>query len=102
MKNPAEKAAIVYTKNGGLYVENRKWYTSKGRAAAAMRKATKYDGSPKYPEGDYEVLTISEYRKLDVMVETRNILNPDAGVIMIRLSQKGSACDPGTERYHSM
>jgi len=35
-------------------------------------------------------------------VETRNILNPDFGPIMISLHNKGGCCDPGTERYHSM
>ena len=52
---------------------------------------------------DFEVLSYSEFQeKYDPLVETKNILNPSAGPIMIRLSEKGGCTDPGTERYHSM
>ena len=93
-----EKSFIVYTGAGGLYREGS--YTSAGRARAAMRKATKYDGSPKYPEPDYEVMTVTEFNKRDVMVTTHNLMNGKA--VQIRLSDKGSCCDPGTERYFTM
>lgn len=35
-------------------------------------------------------------------VYTRNMLNPDAGLIPIAAGAFGTACDPGTERYHCM
>ena len=35
-------------------------------------------------------------------VETKNILNPEAGVIMIDRASKGGCTDPGTETYHCM
>jgi hypothetical protein len=35
-------------------------------------------------------------------VETFNLLNPQAGKVMIARCQKGGCCDPGTERYWTM
>lgn len=37
---------------------------------------------------------------IDHMVETVNIMT--GGKCMIRASEKGGCCDPGTERYHCM
>jgi hypothetical protein len=93
------RAAIVHTNS--LYIE--KTYSSVNRAKAAMKRAKRWDKvTPKYPEAEYQVMTLEEYREADVMVETYNLLNPKAGPIMIRKSQKNTCCDPGTERYHSM
>ena len=36
------------------------------------------------------------------MVETYNMLNPEAGVVMIEAHLKGGCCDPATETYHCM
>jgi hypothetical protein len=36
------------------------------------------------------------------MVETYNMLNPEAGVVMIEAYLKGGCCDPATNLYHSM
>lgn len=35
-------------------------------------------------------------------IETRNILNPEAGPLMIARRNKGGCTDPGTETYHCM
>lgn len=93
-------AFIVHTANDTLVVEKR--YATVGAAKAAMTRAKKRNGSPKYPATTHEVMTLEQFQEADVMVETYNILNPGAGPIMIRKSQKGGCCDPGTERYHCM
>ena len=36
------------------------------------------------------------------LVETYNMLNPDAGPVMIKAYLKGTCCDPATETYHCM
>ena len=77
-------------------------YSSVNRAKAAMKRSKFHSGKQRFPEGEYVVMTIEEWHEADVMVETYNILNPKAGPIMIRKSQKGGCCDPGTERYHCM
>ncbi len=41
-------------------------------------------------------------RDIDVMVATTNILGVKGNVVMIKKSQLGGCCDPGTERYHCM
>ena len=42
-------------------------------------------------------------RRLDAHpVETRNLLNPEAGPIKISAADRGGCCDPGTETYWSM
>lgn len=51
---------------------------------------------------DWQVISTEAFRANEPMVETRNILNPEAGPIMIRISEKGGCTDPGTERYHTM
>ncbi len=48
---------------------------------------------------DYQASAAYAYSQ--EMVETQNILNPGK-VIMIRRCDKGTASDPGTERYHTM
>jgi len=77
-------------------------YSSKGRAQAAMNRSKFQSGKQRYPASEYQVMTIEEWQEADVMVETINILNPSAGPIMIRKSEQGGCCDPGTERYHCM
>lgn len=49
----------------------------------------------KNPDRKYTVMQRDEYR--DPMVETKNLLNGKS--CKIRLSQVGTCCDPGTERY---
>lgn len=51
---------------------------------------------------EWQVIPVQQYRDNEPMVETRNILNPAGGPIMIRLSEKGTCTDPGTELYHTM
>jgi hypothetical protein len=91
---------IVYTANDSLYVEKR--YATVGAAKAAMTRTKKRDGSPKYPATTHEVMSLEQFQEADVLVETYNMLNPKGGKVMIRKSQKGSCCDPATERYHCM
>ena len=54
----------------------------------------------KYPMA--KVVSEVEFRASEPMVETRNLMNPSAGPIMIRASEKGGCTDPGTERYWAM
>lgn len=68
---------------------------------AAKAQRTKAIKAGKLNE-DWKVISVEEFNANEPMVETRNILNPDAGPIMIRISQRGGCCDPGTETYHSM
>jgi len=100
-----ERAMIIHlasnhraTKNGCPIAA----YSSVGRAQAAMNRSKFRSGAQRWPAADYKVMTIAEWQEADVMVETVNILNPAAGPIMIRKSEKGGCCDPGTERYHCM
>lgn len=69
---------------------------AKTAIAALVRKSKDY-----YTKDDFAVMTFDEFQeKHNPMVETRNLLNPDAGPIMIRKSELGGVNDPGTERYH--
>lgn len=79
-----------------------KSYRTLGMAQGAMKRTKKRNGTPKYPADQYEAMSIEDWRAQDYEVETVNILNPKAGPIKIRRSQKGGCCDPGTERYHCM
>ena len=80
-----------------LYVEKR-FDTLGGAKASLTRKYSKGRNGHLMAVTDVETFN----NEIDYEVETRNILNPEAGVIMIRKSLKGTACDPGTERYHTM
>lgn len=53
-----------------------------------------------YPTRDAACKSVYPYGR--EMLETRNILNPEAGPIMIARSEKGGCTDPGTETYHCM
>ena len=59
----------------------------------------------KFPDRKFAIIPVDFYNQrrddFDPMVQTTNMLNPGS-VVMIRASQKGGCCDPGTERYHSM
>lgn len=100
MSNKKEAGFIVHIAS---HHTTGKRYSSVKIAQNAMNKALRWDKvTPKYPAADYVVMGLEEYVAKDVEVETYNILNPKAGPIMIKRSQKGGCCDPGTERYHCM
>ena len=91
-----------------VVVNTKTWYVlgqfetlgaAKRSATCAMKRVKR---SKKEEWYDYVAMSIEEFREGDTLVETRNLLNPDAGPIMIRRSQKGGCCDPGTETYWSM
>ncbi len=50
----------------------------------------------------FAIDTYDNWAASDPIVETYNLLDPDKKPVKIRLSEKGSCCDPATERYHSM
>ena len=56
--------------------------------------------SKRYP--NCQVVSCEWFDANEPMVETYDMLNPDAGTFLIPASQKGTCCDPGTERYHCM
>lgn len=68
-----------------------KAYSSKGRAEAAMRKL----GIVGCVAG-----TAEEYHAADYPILVKNILT--GLTVTIMQSERGSACDPSTERYHCM
>jgi len=84
-------------------------YDSEAKATRALlnarEKGWKID-KRKYPQSTVDRLTViskEEFDLADVEVETFNMLNPDAGPIMIKRSLKGNPIhDPACEGYHSM
>lgn len=68
-------------------------YTSAGRARGAMKRMG-------MDPSEWEVIDREEFERRDIMVETKNLMNGKK--MMIRLSEKGTCTDPGTERYWSM
>ncbi len=50
----------------------------------------------------WKVDTLENYQNNEPMVETYNMLDPERKPFNIRMSDKGTCCDPATESYHSM
>ena len=72
------------------------------RGAKTARAAIVRKSNGKLTAADLVVCTYAEFEEqFDPLVETHNMLNPNASPIMIRKSLKGTASDPGTERYHT-
>ena len=99
------KAIIVHiesnhraTKNGCPIAA----YSSVGRAQAAMNRSKFRSGKQRFPEGEYAVMTLEEWREADILVETYSIMDKTRTPIMIRKSERGGCTDPGTERYWCM
>lgn len=71
----------------------KEFQTEKG-AKMSLRRRYK----EKYP--DAVVMSREEFNRTEPIVETKNLMT--GKTIMIRASEKGTCCDPGTERYWSM
>ena len=74
---------------------------AKRSATACSKRAARKASFAAHPV-IYEAMSVKDYAAGDYLVETVNILNPSAGPIMIRRSEKGTCNDPGTETYHCM
>lgn len=73
-------------------------YETERAAKAQLTKAVKAGKI----DSTWLTIECKAYYDNEPLVETHNMLNPSAGKIMIRLTQKGGCCDPATEAYHSM
>lgn len=75
------------------------------RAAKAFRtrfiRTTDVFGEPLQPD-NFVIDTYENYNANEPMVDTYNILNPDAGTFKIGMRYKNTSADPATESYHSM
>ncbi len=68
--------------------------------AKAKKNGLKFNkNSDTYPT--YVAMSEEAHEEGHTLVETRNLMKPGKPV-MIRKSQLGGCCDPGTERYWSM
>ena len=99
------RAAIIHTASNHRATKNGcpiATYSSENRAKAAMKRSKFRNGEQRFPESDYEVMTLEQWHEADILVETYSIMDPERKPIMIRKSERGTCVDPGTERYWSM
>jgi hypothetical protein len=83
------------------YGSVRTFGTARAAKVAVAAIVRKSNGT--LTKADFLVCTTAYFTEhLDPLVETRNLLNPSAGPIMIRKSELGTCTDPGTETYHCM
>lgn len=88
---------IIYHKETLKRLKNSTYYSTKRAASYALTMAVK---AGRANRDDYAITDIEDFNKnVDYMVETTNLLNPGSKV-MIRKSDLGGPCDPGTETYH--
>lgn len=80
----------------------KRYETSRGSVFSLERIAKSVFTKAKLNPEKWAIASMEEYDKLDIEVETTNILGKPGNVVMIRKSLLGTCCDPATERYHSM
>lgn len=76
-------------------IRNHRWYNSARGAAIAYGRLDKQNFN--HP---WCIISEEEFRAANVLMPTKNLLS--GKIVMIRKADKGSCCDPGTERYWSM
>jgi len=83
------------------YIITESWHivkqceTERGAKLSLKRKY-----AAKYPDQHLRIMSAEEFHATEPMVETFNLKNGKK--LMIRASEKGGCCDPGTETYWSM
>ena len=102
MNNAKQQHVIFNLKSSNVvreYGYARMFSSARGAKTAMAAIVRKSNGA--LTKADFLVCTHAYFEEhFDPLVETRNLMNPDK-VIMIRKSLKGTASDPGTERYHT-
>lgn len=71
------------------------------RAAKTIRtKVIKKSGATAEEANEWVVADYDTWRAAEPMVTVKNVLT--GADVQIRASERGSCCDPSTERYHAM
>lgn len=78
----------------------KRYETSRGSVFSQARIAKSVFTKAKLDPEKWTIDTLENWDKLDIEVETVNLLSGKP--CKIRKSLVGTCCDPATERYHSM